>query len=32
MEGQAVENGMKINPGKRKAVSFLRAWMKDLLN
>ena len=27
-----MENGMKINPGKRKAVSFTRAWMKDLLN
>ena len=23
---------MKINPGKRKAVSFMRAWMKDVLN
>jgi len=28
----AVENGMKINPGKSKVVSFMRAWVKDLLN
>jgi hypothetical protein len=28
----AVENEMKINPGKGKAVSFARARMKDLLN
>ena len=28
----AVENGMKINPDKSKAVSFTRAVVKDLLN
>jgi hypothetical protein len=28
----AVENWMKINSGKSKAVSFTRAWVKDLLN
>ena len=28
----AVENGMKINPGKSKVVSFMRAWVRDLLN
>ena len=28
----AVENGMKINPGKSKAVSFTRAQVNDLLN
>ena len=27
-----VENGMKINPGKSKAVSFTRARVKDPLN
>jgi hypothetical protein len=25
----AVENEMKINPNKSKAISFTRAWMKD---
>jgi hypothetical protein len=28
----AVENAMKIKPGKSKAVSFTRAWVKDPLN
>jgi hypothetical protein len=28
----AVENAMKINPGKSKAVSFTRARVKDTLN
>jgi hypothetical protein len=28
----AVENEMKINLNKSKAISFKRAWMKDLLN
>ena len=28
----AVENAMKINPGKSKAVHFMRAWVKDPLN
>jgi hypothetical protein len=28
----AVENGMKINPGKSKAVSFTRAWVRDPLS
>jgi hypothetical protein len=28
----AVENAMKINLGKSKAVSFTRAWVKDPLN
>jgi hypothetical protein len=28
----AVENGMKINPAKSIAVSFVRAWVKDPLN
>jgi hypothetical protein len=28
----AVENAIKINPGKSKAVSFMRAWLKDPLN
>jgi hypothetical protein len=28
----AVENAMKINPGKSKAVSFTRARLKDPLN
>ena len=28
----AVENVMKINPGKCKAVRFMRAWVKDPLN
>jgi hypothetical protein len=28
----AVENVMKINPGKSKAVSFKKAWVKDPLN
>ena len=28
----AVENAMKINPDKSKAVSFTRAWVKDSLN
>ena len=28
----AVEKGMKINPDKRKAVSFTRALVKDPLN
>ena len=28
----AVENGMKINPGKSKAVSFTRAQVKDPLS
>ena len=32
LEAQTVENGMKINLGKRKGVSFTGAWMKDLLN
>jgi len=27
-----VENGMKINPGKSKALSFTRIWLKDPLN
>ena len=27
-----VENGMKINPGKSKAVSFTRARLEDLLS
>jgi hypothetical protein len=25
----AVENAMEINPGKSKAVSFMRAWVKE---
>jgi hypothetical protein len=32
LEARVVENGMKINPGKRKAVRFTRAQVKDLLN
>jgi hypothetical protein len=28
----AVENWTKINSGRRKAVSFMRAWVKDPLN
>ena len=28
----AVENGMKINPGKSKAISFTTARVKDPLN
>jgi hypothetical protein len=28
----AVENAIKINPGKSKALSFMRAWVKDPLN
>jgi len=27
-----VENGMKINPGKSRAISFMTARVKDLLN
>ena len=27
----AVENGMKINPGKSKAIRFMRAWVKNPL-
>jgi hypothetical protein len=27
-----LENGMNINPGKSKAVTFMRAWVKDPLN
>jgi len=29
---RAVENAMKIIPDKSKAVSFMRAWVKDPLN
>jgi hypothetical protein len=29
---QVVENVMTINPCKSKAVSFTRAWVKDLIN
>ena len=32
MREWVVENGMKINPGKTKAVSFTRAPVKDPLN
>ena len=28
----AVENAVKINPGKSKAIRFTRAWVKNLLN
>jgi hypothetical protein len=28
----AVENAMKINPGKSKAIRFTRAWVKNPLN
>ena len=27
-----VENGLKINPGKRKAIRFTRAWVKNQLD
>jgi hypothetical protein len=27
-----VENGMKINPVKNKALGFTRTWLKDSLN
>jgi hypothetical protein len=27
----AVENGMKTNPGKSKAIKFTRAWLKNPL-
>ena len=27
-----MENGMKINPGKSKVVSFMTVWVKDPLN
>ena len=30
-EEWAVENGMKINPGKSKEVRFTRAWVKNPL-
>jgi hypothetical protein len=26
-----IENGMKINPGKSKAIRFTRAWVKNPL-
>jgi hypothetical protein len=32
LEERAVENWMKINSGKSKALSFMRAQVKDLLN
>jgi len=32
LEGWTVENAMKINPSKSKAVRFMRARVKDPLN
>jgi hypothetical protein len=32
LEDLVVENEIKINPNKNKAISFTRAWVKYLLN